>query len=174
METMVKNIAITEMNSANHYWDGKGVNQDLFTELTDSLMPAEGEGKTIHAELVRAANRLGYEYCNNGNCNALEVVLEWDEDYEDEIETDRYIDNYYQRMLDLLEDTFCNAVNTLGSEFKEAVETVREIQHFILTEDSDISSRYFSDRNMSLYDRLIDFVLLYVQNTENCPFDYEF
>ena len=168
METTVVNVQITPKNSANHYWDDKGVNQELFDDLTDSLMPAWGEEKTLHAEMIRAANRLAYDYCNNGNCNVLERIYDWDEDYEDEIEVDRQINSYYENMLDLLEATFME----VGEEYKEGVKTVRDIQNFILIADPD-NKYYFSDENMAMYDRLIDYVLLYITNTEDSPLDFQ-
>lgn len=169
METIVVNVQITPKNSANHYWDGKGVNQELFTEMTDSLMPAQDEGKTLHAEMIRAANRLSYDYCNNGNCNVIERIYEWDDDCGDDVEVDREINSYYQRMLDLLEATFIEA----GEEYIEGAKIVGEIQDFILEGDPDCDSCYFSDKNMVMYDILIDYVLLYITNTEDYPLDFQ-
>ena len=58
------------------YWDGTGKYQDVNTVLYKELVPSSGEAPTIHGEIVRAFNKLFYEYCNNGNCNAAEEVTE--------------------------------------------------------------------------------------------------
>ena len=51
------------------YWNNEGAYQKELDELSEK-MPVCGAADTLNGELVRAANRLYYDYCNNGNCNA--------------------------------------------------------------------------------------------------------
>ena len=69
------------MEARISYWDNTGKYQEDLDRLTKKLMPAQGEAETIEGELIRAVNRLYYEYCNNGNCNAAEreTKEEWNE-----------------------------------------------------------------------------------------------
>lgn len=43
-----------------------------YDKLYNELVPASGEAENLFGEAVRAVGRLGYEYLNNGNCNARE------------------------------------------------------------------------------------------------------
>jgi hypothetical protein len=58
------------------YWDENGVYQKEYDELYKLHVPSSGAAATVHGELIRGASRLFYEYCNNGNCNAVEVEQE--------------------------------------------------------------------------------------------------
>jgi RecJ-like exonuclease len=61
------------------YWDETGAYQKEYDEKWAQLVPAQGECSTVHGEMVRAVSRLLYEFCNNGNCNAIDVETEWEE-----------------------------------------------------------------------------------------------
>jgi hypothetical protein len=52
----------------NTYWNGTGKYQTQFDELI-KLMPASGSCDTMAGELIRAANRLAYDFYNNGMGN---------------------------------------------------------------------------------------------------------
>lgn len=43
---------------------------ELFNEMWDRLVPAQGEAETVRGEVLRCAARMEYESWNNGNCNA--------------------------------------------------------------------------------------------------------
>lgn len=58
---------------AKSYWDNEGQLQSEYDKLYEELVPAKGEVETLFGEAVRAVSRLGYEYLNNGNCNARET-----------------------------------------------------------------------------------------------------
>lgn len=104
--------AIRHTESGKSYWGNNGAYNEEYSRLYDELVPASGDAKTVHGELIRAISRLGYEYNNNGNCNAAEPYYadpEYDvdddgEEYcinEDEID---HIDiaPYYDRMLNFI------------------------------------------------------------------------
>ena len=71
---------ITEKGKS--YWDSKGAYQKEMDKLYGKLVPSSGEANTVHGEMIRSINRLFYDFCNNGNCNVIEVLTE--------TETDRY------------------------------------------------------------------------------------
>lgn len=52
----------------NTYWNRKGKHQETFDELC-KLMPMMGKCDTIAGELIRSANRLAYDFYNNGMGN---------------------------------------------------------------------------------------------------------
>lgn len=52
----------------NTYWSGKGRFQAEFNELV-KLMPLMGASDVLAGELIRAANRLAYDFYNNGMGN---------------------------------------------------------------------------------------------------------
>jgi len=56
----------------NTYWNGKGFYQYQYDKLYELLIPAQDQASTIQGEMLRCASRLYYEFCNNGNGNALE------------------------------------------------------------------------------------------------------
>lgn len=52
----------------NTYWSGKGRYQREFDEII-KLMPMMGNSEVLAGELIRAANRLAYDFYNNGMGN---------------------------------------------------------------------------------------------------------
>ena len=58
------------------YWANNGAYQVDRERLYDKLVPASGEAETIHGEMIRSVSRLFYDYCNNGNCNAVDIKME--------------------------------------------------------------------------------------------------
>lgn len=163
---------------SKHYWNNEGVYDKEFTQMTEELMKPKGRGDNLRAEVVRAANRLYYEYCNNGNCNAVHVeygdevevtcsccggsgYLGDDEDdtcdecdgsgvvYE-EGENEYSVDEYWDNFIRLIQET----INT-----EEAFKAMEDIRSFI--EDNCYSEPrdwYFNDNNMHKYDLMIDLV----------------
>ena len=60
----------------NTYWNKKGQYQSEFDRLT-KLMPMMGKSDVVAGEMIRAANRLVYDYYNNGMCNNTSGALEY-------------------------------------------------------------------------------------------------
>lgn len=50
-----------------HYWNDNGGNEQELKRLTEKFMPASGRAENLVGEVIRAVNRLYYEFCNNGN-----------------------------------------------------------------------------------------------------------
>ncbi len=175
-----------------HYWNNEGAYEKEFSELTNEFMPAEGRAKNLVGEVVRAANRLYYEYCNNGNCNAREIEEQDPEEIEcpicgglgyidddeectceecggsgviyDEPEMEVKLDKFYGAFIDLIRDAFENDNN------EDGVSVMDRIENFIMNEDTDQRS-YFSDKNMNRYDLMIDLVAEYAikHHNDNTP-----
>lgn len=182
----------TEVNK--HYWNNEGVYDKEFTELTNMLMKPAGRGDNLRAEVVRAANRLYYEYCNNGNCNAVNIVY-GDEvevtcpycngsgylgDDEDDIcdecggseivyeegENEYSVSEYYDNFINLIRDTLND---------RESFKVMGDIRSFIeQTGDGAPHDRYFSDNNMHMYDLMIDLVYEWAieHKNDNTPIPY--
>jgi hypothetical protein len=52
----------------NIYWNRKGKHQEKFDELCE-FMPSSGKCDTVAGEMIRSANRLAYDFYNNGMGN---------------------------------------------------------------------------------------------------------
>lgn len=175
--------------AGNTYWDANGAYQKELDELFNKLVPASGEAETVHGELVRAVNRLYYEYCNNGNCNAIvqeyvdqeydcwscsgtgereyhdHETDEWGSEdcddcygngynYEEEL-GDRYMDSYYDSMLEFIRDHVPNSYPVVDA-----------LERFIL-DGPGYSNYQFNDAEYEYYNDLVDTVMHYVLNSEN-------
>ena len=68
-----------ETKLGNSYWDGNGAYQSQMDSFIEKFIPARGRAETLVGEIVRAANRLYYEYLNNGNINAIDTQMHTDE-----------------------------------------------------------------------------------------------
>lgn len=177
----------------NHYWNENGVYQHEFTTLTDELMPLRGMAKYLVGEVVRAANRLYYEYCNNGNINAIDVEELEPEEYpcpecggsgyvgedEDEdavcgccdgsgvcygdTEYEYSINEYYGNFIQLIRSAMESDGNTEGVDAMDAIECFLDAEHLGVTSHSE----YFSDRNMHKYDLMVDLVTEYAEKHRN-------
>lgn len=140
------------------YWNGQGAYKEYLDRLNDQ-MPLMGSAETLNGELIRAANRLYYDYCNNGNGNAVEVRYEsdWtggDEDDEHEI---RSWNPYYEKFYRLILDTLETAKNEFDwNKFLENMKTLER-----MTVDYEPG---FEDKDMAVYDYMMDAVVWYVLN----------
>lgn len=166
-----------------HYWNNEGVYSKEFSEMTERLMKPSGCGDNLTAEVVRAANRLYYEYCNNGNCNAVDIsepaeticpccggdgyIVEDDEAYTcDECDgegvvyedADINIDEYYDNFIKLIKKSI---------KTNEAIEALNNIRSFILDGVGAPHDWYFNDNNMHMYDLMIDLVYEWAVEHEN-------
>lgn len=147
-------MEIKRTSLTKHYWNNEGAYEKEFSELTNSLMPLSGRAENLVGEVVRAANRLYYEYCNNGNMNARNIVELYDDDYEVELS------EFYEAFIKIIRDAF----DMDGDE--DGVKAMNFIESFIT--DSDVESReYFSDANMHQYDLMIDHVTEYALRHRN-------
>ena len=169
----MKTIKFTK--SENSYYNGNGAYQKEYEELYKKLVPNSGSAQTIHGELIRAISRLSHEYYNNGNCNAAEIKFVKNEDvysgYEDsEEEIDEVtIDPFYQKFINLILNQLIEEVH--GNVIFEAIEDIEEL----IKEGPKEHSDYFSQKNIAKYNRLMDYVIWFVLNTEdaNLPENYE-
>jgi hypothetical protein len=175
----MENLKRTELGKS--YWNNNGIYQNQFDSLTEKLQMPTGSSETLNGELIRAVNRLYYEYCNNGNCNACETKYEEVEHYcddcsgdgyvddkrteecseccgsgfiEEEEATDSFVSEFYQKILDLIK-----------SNVPDTDQIVSKIETFI-SQNHYSSPNQFTDERMDLYNELTDRVVYYVLNNE--------
>jgi hypothetical protein len=151
------------------YWENEGIYQKELDELNEN-MPARGSADTLNGELVRAVNRLYYDYCNNGNGNACHIKYhevftgytddEGNDEYEDEEE--RGWNPFYERFYDLI----LNAIESCltGDERKVFVENMAKVEDMVINYEP-----CFSDEEMHVYDLMTDYVIWYVLNHADKP-----
>lgn len=169
------------------YWNNNGAYQEEHDRLWEELVPSSGSASTIHGELIRAVGRLFYEFCNNGNCNAIEVETGrcshcggdggeyrgYDEDEEEDIydecdwcdgsgeeEGDTVITPFYASFLDLIEENVPTA-------------PVQELRDFMEDNSRGYSRYKFDDYEMGIYNALTDSVIHHILTTENSPYSGE-
>jgi hypothetical protein len=167
------------------YWNNTGAYQEEYNRLWDELVPPSGSCNTIHGELIRSLGRLTYEFCNNGNCNAIEVEIGrcshcggdgqiyggYDEDDEEDIyedcswcdgsgeeEGDFLITDFYGGFLDLIEENVPDA-------------PVQELRDFMEDSARGYSKYKFDDYEMGIYNSLNDAVIHHILTTENSPYE---
>lgn len=165
MENTIKFTAL-----GKGYWEGEGAYNEEYTKLYDELVPASGCSKTLFGELIRAASRLGYDYYNNGNCNAADITYIEEEGYEDEEtgewiveqEEDREVSiaPFYAAFIDLLEETICCVNDEQLGGFAACMDDVRNI---IIDNGYDYRNRY-KDTDNNIYDKMTDYVMYFVLN----------
>lgn len=176
-------------DKSQHYWDNNGAQQAELDRLTKKFMPAGGCAKNFTGEVIRAINRLYYEFCNNGNCNALDcetIPGDWvecthcdgigytQEEYDDgEIISEEcsvcggeggyYEEDEYDYSLDEFFGNFLNLIRHYckSKECWEGVEAVDEVQRIVENGAKPI------DVHISAYDRMVDYVVWLVLNDED-------
>lgn len=156
------------------YWYNSGAYQKEYDELYKKLVPSQGEAETLNGELIRSASRLYYDYCNNGNCNAVETDMETEEcsccsycngsgeseeeedgicpecggsgETTEEVEGETTINPFYQSFINKLKENVPNITPIMLN-----------IESFMLRGDCN-----FSDSEMNNYDRMVDMVMEHV------------
>lgn len=159
------------MNTIKHtelgksYWNNKGVYQTELDELNKQI-PVRGAADTLNGELVRAINRLYYDYCNNGNSNACNVRVEevycgWIEgEYEEE--EIREWNPYYEKFHDLTLNTIECCLT--GDERDTFIKVMSKLEDMVIGYEPG-----FLADEMHVYDTVTDFVIWYVLNHDDKP-----
>ena len=172
------------------YWANNGAYQVDRERLYDKLVPSSGDAPTIHGEMIRSVSRLFYDYCNNGNCNAVDIKMEechqcggcgYEEFYdgneedggEEECRTEdchwcdgsgqdegeSFVTEYYQEMLDFL------------FEFLNDKKCVNSLEDFMIN-GAGYSRYKFDEKEMDVYNKVVDAVMYQVLTTNNNPNPY--
>ena len=143
--------------------------------MYDELVPASGSSQTLFGELVRAVSRLGYDYYNNGNCNAAEVNYIEEQGYEDEEtgewiveqdeETEVSIAPFYQEFIDLLINTVGLANNGGNRDenlcgFRKAMSDVEQI----IIDNGYGYRNHYKPEDEAIYNKMTDYVMYFVLN----------
>ena len=141
-----------------HYWNGDHDRQSEYDQLYKELVPAEGKAETVNGELIRCISRLTYEYCNNGNLNAVDV--------DDEYETLDRVIGYKRSTYVQLNEFYGYFLDFLRKYISSS--SVDCIQDIILDAPESTNKRsYYSDDRMSCYDKVTDLVLDYIKYHED-------
>lgn len=172
------------------YWNQQGAYQVEKSEFYDKLVPDSGEANTVHGELIRSINRLYYDFCNNGNCNAVKEVFQTCRNCHGNGTVES---SGYRRRIDEEEDfleedcQYCDGEGQdsrgfeMGEYFgrmfefiqktlpKEDQSAVKKLEEFILSGQDSRQTNYFGEVNMAIYDAVMDAVMYYVLTTENSP-----
>ena len=180
---------------AKSYWDNEGQLQSEYDKLYEELVPASGKAKNLFGEVVRAVSRLGYEYLNNGNCNARETEetegewiecsccggcgeIEDDETGESEYcpecggDGGYYEESEYEYSVSEFYGRFIKLLREFFKQYGVAEigeKHLDRIESIILTND-DVRD-YFSKENRQAYDAIIDLTVAVIvgEGTENSP-----
>lgn len=172
------------------YWESKGAYQKEYDELYDEMVPSSGHSETLAGEVLRAVSRLGYEYYNNGNCNACEVTEnegDWieceychgsgmvdDENDEDgeQIECPECggEGGYYEEVEDdySVDEFYAQFLDLLEGVFQEegwndATQAVEDVREIILNSISyHDNDMLFSEFNETSYAHLTDYAMAWI------------
>ena len=166
---------------SQHYWNRNGGNEQELQRLTEKFMPASGRAENLVGEVIRAVNRLYYEFCNNGNSNAMDchtipgewvecracsgsgTVEEYDEDSDCEGEGGYYEDDEEEYTLNEFYGNFINLIREYftSKNCAEGVKAINELEAIVE------NMRDTTDANMSVYDRVTDYAVWLVLNDED-------
>lgn len=145
------------------YWDQNAKYSDELTRLTETHMKPSGESDTVEGELIRIANRLIYEHCNNGNCNLVDVeygedeyVDGYDDEGNEEYDYEEYIESadinpFYEQMLSLIDET----IPSLKPK-------VNKLRAMVLRYANCELQYKFNEDEMKIYNELVDGIVEYV------------
>ena len=103
----------------NTYWNGNGKYQAEFDELLD-LMPGSGKSDVVAGELIRAANRLAYDFYNNGMGNNTSGAINF-LDYYGVLDMDRT--NIFGKIYEYTRGRIYHG-NYNGDELQTAIESM--------------------------------------------------
>lgn len=168
----------------NHYWNNNGAYTQEMDILYKKFVPMYGRSKNLTGEVIRAANRLYCEFCNNGNGNVLQSRTvyggewvechccggsgydEYNEEtcdycngeggwYEESEDEEFVLYEYYDNLIKLIRHYFKQ------KDCKEGIDAIDEVLRII--ECSYKPEDYF----ITKYDRCIDYVVWCVLNDED-------
>lgn len=173
-----------------NYWNHTGIYQKEY-DILKQLVPDMGESDNVHGEMVRCVGRLYYDFCNNGNCNAIDHTVETEthdcsecngsgevEEENDETGEVEMVScgeccgsGEYEEDID--GEAFINPF------FKKMIDFLREkvsdkkvidnLEAFMLDNSKGYSHYNFDNEEMAIYDALVDEVVYCCLTTENEP-----
>ena len=146
----MKNKRIDLMIPSGDYWNSKGKYSEFMEKMWELHVPERGNPKNVRGELVRAVGRLQYEYCNNGNCNAIEYHE--DQDYFEWT-------LMYSMLLEFIRTNCPNTAFIVDEIEKYLIDTAHTSHYNYSYSENDYIDR--------LYNLLQDQVGEYLQNTDD-------
>lgn len=148
------------MSTIISYWNQNATYSTELDMLFEKLVPSEGEADTLEGNLIRAVTRLGYEYSNNGNCNARSYRQE-EERVEYEVydeEAEEYYTEYdveYIEVVDGVSDFYMDFIQLIGDN----VPTVTEAELNAICEVIMNEHPQFNQKEYDVYNVVIDKVV---------------
>ena len=155
-------------NEIGSYSEGTGKHNKEYDELYEKLVPDAGEAPTVRGELLRCVSRLGYEYWNNGNCNAVECqfgssgsYLDEEDGYEEDEEEFEYAEwtSYYGDMFEYINKHAPSCKKTADKLYDMIIDTAKYSHYNYKYTDNDPIEL--------LYNKLIHEVMEVVLKLEN-------
>jgi hypothetical protein len=170
------------------YWNNTGIYQKEYGILKE-LVPSSGEADSVHGEMIRCVGRLYYDFCNNGNCNAIDHIVETEthdcsecngsgevEERNDETgETEMVSCGDCCGSGEYEEDTDGDAF--INPFFKKMIDFLRQkvsdktvidnLEAFMLDNSKGYAQYKFDDEEMNVYDLLTDEVVYICLTTQN-------
>lgn len=107
-----------------NFWNGNHPKSENLAKMVKKYIPLSGPTESIPAECFRAANRILYEYYNNGFCNNkspewnyLNNLFKGSDKFEDALDEIRdYICGGLYNKIDYKSEILNNALNTIMEE----------------------------------------------------------
>jgi ssDNA-binding Zn-finger/Zn-ribbon topoisomerase 1 len=169
------------------YWNRTGAYNKEYTKLEKQLVPDSGEANTVHGEMIRAIGRLFYDFCNNGNCNVLDVkddyeqvtcnncggsgeVLEMDDENEVEVTCDDCggsgeVEEDMGVTVEI-DSYYQKMLDVLEDELGNC-ESLKKLNSFLMDTRKGYSRYTFDMNEMKIYNDVVDDVMYRVLTTKN-------
>lgn len=170
------------------YWNSTGIYQKEYNILT-KLVPDMGEANTMHGEMIRCVGRLYHDFCNNGNCNAIDHTVETEthdcsecngsgevEERNDETGETEMVScgdccgsGEYEEDVDgeaFINPFFKKMIDFLRQKVSDKT-VIDNLEAFMLDNSKGYSQYKFDDEEMNVYDLLADEVIYICLTTEN-------
>ena len=125
----------------NTYWNGNGKYQAEFDELLD-LMPGSGKSDVVAGELIRAANRLAYDFYNNGMGNNTSGAINF-LDYYGVLDMDRT--NIFGKIYEYTRGRIYHG-NYNGDELQTAIESMIDMTVEFIQANPHLKTQIFVAR----------------------------
>lgn len=172
------------MENVISFWNENHPRQEEFKKL-EKLIPPCGEANTLHGELIRAASRLYWDYCNNGNCNVIQTETEtcsdcngtgevenmdWDEETNPNVDEFEYCydcdgSGYVPVSEKIINPYYQDMIEFLYEHLKDT-SSVHKLEEF-LDKGKGYGLYEYNQEEMDVYDNLIVAVLDHAKTTKN-------
>jgi len=143
------------------FWNDNHPLTPKFNELLKN-MPSRGSGDTLHTILITIANRIVYDFYNNGNCNIVDSQVVRSRGYsssweDDDMEYEYIITDFYSEMLEFVEQFL---------EVQEKEFFNKFIEYIVNTVKYDYDYNQEAD---DMYNKFVILIMDIIDRTEDKP-----